>query len=207
VRALPPFRSSAFRRAIVVAPHRTLTHRPRALLFLLFAHFFCLLTIIFFLSFFAAYPSFSVFPRVRRYSDFVRLRNMLSSKPSTREAVGSISEYSDSREVRAMRAAFYEGEIALLLYSERFHYFRRYPIRGTRHLVFFGLPRRAENYNELISLLDDSSGGDDEEGAAPEPVSCTVLFTKYEADQLVRIVGVRRAKKMLRSEQQLFLLV
>ncbi|KAI0039850.1 DUF1253-domain-containing protein [Auriscalpium vulgare] len=63
---------------------------------------------------------------------------------------------------------------AFVLVSERFHFYRRYKIRGIRNLVFYGPPDHSIFYTELLSypLLDEEVELAD--------VTCKVLYSRYD---------------------------
>jgi U3 small nucleolar RNA-associated protein 25 len=148
-----------------------------------------------------------VLPEVRRlqqghtlvfvpsYYDFVRLRNH-----AVREQLSHccLSEYERVSEASRSRARFFHGQRDLMLYTGRAHFFKRYRVRGARHLVFYGLPEHPQFYPELVNLLEEAESG-------AEVTSCLVLFTRFEALALERVVGADRARHMLRSDKATFL--
>ncbi|KAF9970800.1 hypothetical protein BGZ73_006419 [Actinomortierella ambigua] len=87
---------------------------------------------------------------VPSYFDFVRLRNFFSEN---KYSSASICEYTTNANVSRARSSFYHGEASFLLYTERFHFFRRYNIRGAFHIVFYGLPEYPQFYPEMLNLL------------------------------------------------------
>lgn len=54
-----------------------------------------------------------------------------------------------------------------MLYTERFHFYRRYRVRGIRHILFYAPPATAEFYAEMLNLLQEASD-------QSEAVSCVV---------------------------------
>ena len=112
----------------------------------------------------AGCPSGHTLIFVPSYFDYVRLRNLLDAREAE---FATCSEYSDDKDVSRARGVFFNGETPLLLATERFHYFRRYKLRGIRHLLFYGPPANAHFYTELLNLLDEAASRE-------EPVSATV---------------------------------
>ena len=51
------------------------------------------------------------------------------------------------------RDMFFHGKRHILLYTERFHFFRRYRIKGIRHVIFYGLPLYPQIYSEIMNLM------------------------------------------------------
>ncbi|KIM31651.1 hypothetical protein M408DRAFT_327125 [Serendipita vermifera MAFF 305830] len=118
---------------------------------------------------------------VPSYFDYARIRNWLKNQAMVTFAI--LSEDSDNRDISRARQAFFLGNKAMLLVTERFHFFRRYKLRGIRNLVFYAPPDHPQFYSELLSypFLDD--------GVQPEDVTCKVLYSKYDYMRLERIVG------------------
>ncbi|KAF9201060.1 rRNA-binding ribosome biosynthesis protein utp25 [Haplosporangium sp. Z 27] len=143
---------------------------------------------------------------VPSYFDFVRLRNYFSEN---KYSFAAICEYTTNANVSRARSSFFHGEVSFLLYTERFHYFRRYNIRGTFHLTFYGLPDHPQFYPEMLNLLALPAGSGVEKsrskhiaatGLEDRAMSCTALFTKYDLLKLQRIVGTERANSMCKQE-------
>jgi len=171
------------------------------------------------------------------YFDFVRVRNELLHQEAN---AAYICEYSRDSEISRGRSRFYHGTKHFLLYSGRAHFFRyaaqiiyctvlssslltiitydvhlsyrRYHIRGAKHIIFYSLPEYAQFYAEYVNMLTESavptSSGPDasvDEDLAMEGMSCLVLFTAYEKMALERIVGNRRCAHILSSKKTTFM--
>ncbi|OAQ35372.1 DUF1253-domain-containing protein [Linnemannia elongata AG-77] len=143
---------------------------------------------------------------VPSYFDFVRLRNYFSEN---KYSFAAICEYTSNANVSRARSSFFHGEVSFLLYTERFHFFRRYNIRGTFHLAFYGLPDHPQFYPEMLNLLALPAAAGNEKsrskhaaatGLEDRAMSCTALFTKYDLLKLQRIVGTERANSMCKQE-------
>ncbi|KAH8726170.1 U3 small nucleolar RNA-associated protein 25 [Phaeosphaeriaceae sp. PMI808] len=87
------------------------------------------------------------------YLDFVRVRNSLVD---TEISFASISEYTDQTDVRKARSHFMNGKHSLLLYTGRAHHFHRYNIRGTKRVVFYGIPENPLFYEEVLAFVAKS---------------------------------------------------
>jgi U3 small nucleolar RNA-associated protein 25 len=134
--------------------------------------------------------------------------------------VAFLSEYSTESDIGRSRATFYQGIRDILIYSGRAHFFRRFRIRGARHVVFYSLPEYPHFYSEIVNMIstDDQPsssssstliGGDtsrDEKQAhnLMQEISCLTLFTEYERMALERIVGYKKTEVMLSSEKNTF---
>lgn len=137
---------------------------------------------------------------VPSYFDFVRLRNYLKKKDVS---FASISEYSERSEVSRARHYFQKGEKQFLLFSERFHFYKRYTIRGIHNLIFYGLPTYPNLYSEVCNMLQ---AGVRESGSSPS-FTCTALYSRYDTHRLAAITGADRAAQMLHSKKPVHLFI
>ncbi|PAV18929.1 digestive organ expansion factor [Pyrrhoderma noxium] len=122
--------------------------------------------------------------------DFIRVENHLRK---TGVSFTVLSEYSSNQDISRARQAFFSGKKNFLLISERFHFFRRYKIRGVRNILFYSLPNHAQFYSEFLSapFLDD--------GVEASDVTCKSLYSKYDWMKLERIVGTESSLDLLRQ--------
>ncbi|KAF5357301.1 hypothetical protein D9758_005878 [Tetrapyrgos nigripes] len=125
------------------------------------------------------------------YFDFVRVHNYFRTLSGVTFTV--LSEYSSNQDISRARQAFFVGNKSFLLMTERFHFYKRYKIRGIRNLVFYGPPDHPQYYTELLSypFLD--------EGVDSSDVTCRVLYSKYDWFRLERIAGTEPAVEMIKS--------
>ncbi|KAI0373952.1 digestive organ expansion factor [Pilatotrama ljubarskyi] len=122
--------------------------------------------------------------------DFIRVHNHFRKNVGATFTV--LSEYSTNQDISRARQAFFSGKKAFLLVSERFHFFRRYKIRGIRNLIFYGPPDHPQFYTEYLSypFLD--------EGVDASDVTCRVLYSKYDWLRLERIAGTEGASELIK---------
>ncbi|KAJ6521901.1 digestive organ expansion factor [Mycena vulgaris] len=123
--------------------------------------------------------------------DFIRVQNYFKKHSGVSFAV--LSEYSSNQDISRARQAFFGGKKAFLLISERFHFYKRYKIRGIRNLIFYGPPDHPQFYTELLScpFLDD--------GVEASDVTCRVLYSKYDWFRLERIAGTEAAVELIKA--------
>uniref|UniRef100_A0A131Y3P4 U3 small nucleolar RNA-associated protein 25 homolog n=1 Tax=Ixodes ricinus TaxID=34613 RepID=A0A131Y3P4_IXORI len=138
-------------------------------------------------------PGGGVMVYVRSYLDFVRLRNHLRR---TEASFTQTCEYTPDAKVARARNLFFRGRRRLLLYTERFHFYRRYRIKGVRQLVWYELPSLPHFYPELCSLLQPSMQRNRQGGS----FACSALYCKQDALPLAAVLGSARAAMLLHAE-------
>ncbi|XP_046658688.1 U3 small nucleolar RNA-associated protein 25 homolog [Homalodisca vitripennis] len=130
---------------------------------------------------------------VPSYFDYVRIRNHF--KKETVSFV-QICEYSKDAKIARARDMFFHSSAHFLLYSERFHFFRRIRLKGIRHIIFYQPPTIPHFYSELCNLMQG-----DRQTTEEGSLSVTVLYTRYDSAQLAAIVGSDRVARMLASDR------
>uniref|UniRef100_A0A667ZTD2 U3 small nucleolar RNA-associated protein 25 homolog n=1 Tax=Myripristis murdjan TaxID=586833 RepID=A0A667ZTD2_9TELE len=135
---------------------------------------------------------------VPSYFDYVRLRNYMKKEELN---FVSICEYSSKSEVSRARHFFQKGNKQFLLFTERFHFYKRYTIKGIQNLIFYGLPTYSHFYSEVCNML--AAGGQGEEASW----TCTALYSRYDAQKLAAITGAQRAGQMLHSNKTVHLFI
>ena len=78
-----------------------------------------------------------------------------------------------------------------MLMTERFHFFRRKPIKDIKQLIVYSLPEYSHFYAEFVNSL--ATGREDASNSM-------VLYNKYDWYQLERTAGRVRAQQMLAAE-------
>ncbi|XP_075963643.1 U3 small nucleolar RNA-associated protein 25 homolog [Anarhichas minor] len=132
------------------------------------------------------------------YFDYIRLRNYMKKEEIN---FTSICEYSSKSEVSRARHFLQKGDKQFLLFTERFHFYKRYTIKGIQNLIFYGLPSFPHFYSEVCNML--AAGGRGSEASW----TCTALYSRYDAQKLASITGAQRAGQMLHSNKTVHLFV
>ncbi|GBB95965.1 hypothetical protein RclHR1_02650036 [Rhizophagus clarus] len=132
------------------------------------------------------------------YFDFVRLRNYFEDNTIS---FTSISEYTNVSDVTRARTYFLSGKKDYLLYTERFHFFRRHHIKGIHHVIFYALPDHAHFYSELLNSIQSSSSGKN----SNEKFTINVIFSKFDKLRLERVVGSAKVDKILQGEKKVYM--
>jgi len=137
------------------------------------------------------------------YVDYIRVRNELMRREAD---AAFVCEYSRESEITRGRSRFYHGHNKLLVYSGRAHFFRRFRIRGARHVIFYSLPAYAHFYPEIVNAVEESHDATkDLNGALASSSSCLVLYTLFDRLILERVVGKARCTHMLSSTKRTFM--
>ncbi|XP_070834742.1 U3 small nucleolar RNA-associated protein 25 homolog [Chaetodon trifascialis] len=132
------------------------------------------------------------------YFDYIRLRNYMKKEEIN---CASLCEYSSKSEVSRARHFFQKGDKQFVLFTERFHFYKRYTIKGIQNLIFYGLPSFPHFYSEVCNML--AAGGQGEEASW----TCTALYSRYDAHKLAAITGAQRAGQMLHSNKTVHLFI
>lgn len=158
---------------------------------------------------------------VPSYFDFVRLTDYMTQEGMS---FASLSEYSEGKEIARARQQFVAGKKNFLVVTERFHFYRRYVLRGPQTIVFYGLPEHKEYFVEalafpfatstsLVEALDlrpsskkvkrseGEDGQEEELELDPSDVSVVAQYTRYDLLRLQRIVGVDLARRMVEESR------
>ena len=126
------------------------------------------------------------------YLDFVQVREYLQR---TEMSHVILSEYCQSSEISGARAKFFAGQGRFLLVTERFHFFKRYRIRGIKRLLFYALPEHADYYEQWCSYVETGGDGDgrDQEGRVQ------VIISPFDQLRAERILGTRKWNSLLQN--------
>ncbi|KAE8889379.1 hypothetical protein PF005_g11770 [Phytophthora fragariae] len=134
------------------------------------------------------------------YFDYVRVRNLFNDTMN-KKLIRSVQccEYTTSKQVSRARTTFFHGHCHVMLYTERFHFYHQYQIRGVHQLIWYGLPVMGDFYAEMMNMLPSSgSEGHNDDGFADstDGKSSIALFTRLDLLRMQRIVGNKRAERM-----------
>lgn len=78
----------------------------------------------------------------------------------------------------------------------------RYKLRGIRHIIFYELPRYPHFYSEVCNMLKDIRRQADKEN-----LTCSVLYSSFDAQRLADIAGTDRAARMISSTKKVHMFV
>ncbi|KAF8456717.1 hypothetical protein BGX38DRAFT_1162818 [Terfezia claveryi] len=87
----------------------------------------------------------------------------------------------------------------VLLYSGRAHHYRRYVIKGTREVWFYGVPEELGAYEEVGAFL--AIGDEGKERVSRKVAS---VFSKWEGLAVERVVGSERVGVMVQGRGDVF---
>ncbi|GMG15112.1 unnamed protein product [Phytophthora fragariaefolia] len=134
------------------------------------------------------------------YFDYVRVRNLFN-ETMNKKLIRSVQccEYTTSKQVSRARTTFFHGHCHVMLYTERFHFYHQYQIRGVHQLIWYGLPVMGDFYAEMMNMLpssDTAAHNDDGFTDSTDGKSSIALFTRLDLLRMQRIVGNKRAERM-----------
>jgi len=133
---------------------------------------------------------------VPSYFDFVKVRNWFKFSDLD---YSEVSEYTKDKKIAQARDMFYHNEKHFLLYTERSHFYRRFRLKGIRHLIFYQPPTFGWMYSELCNLLQETY--QNKRGGSENNMSISVIYTKYDLHRLNLCVGSGTSSTMLSSEK------
>lgn len=125
------------------------------------------------------------------YADYIVLRNYFEKNDYS---FVSMSEYSPASHLGRGRTFFANKKAKIMLYSGRLHHYRRYGIKGTQSVVFYGLPDNPDFYSEIVLFLAKTVIAD---GVDPDLLKAHTIFTKWDALKLERVVGTKNVGRLL----------
>ena len=129
---------------------------------------------------------------VSDYFHFLSLRQLYANVDSVR----FLSEYSDEKDEKHIKSAFFSKstECMFLITSERYYFYQRLPLHGAQRVVFYDLPMHPSYFVDVLNWLDSSKH-------RAQAYQCHILYSKYDAFALERIVGTQRMQKMIQSKE------
>ncbi|CAJ0943208.1 unnamed protein product, partial [Mesorhabditis belari] len=102
-------------------------------------------------------------------------------------------EYAPDNKISRARDLFYHGKKKLLLVTERFHFFKRFHLRGAKNILFYQLPNDPSFYANMINMC--SSDG--------MRVKAILPFSQFDRLRLSNVFGKQMAAGILKSEKQI----
>ena len=140
---------------------------------------------------------------VPSYFDYVRVRNWFTKADLD---FLEVCEYTKDNKIAKARDHFFHGETHFLLYTERAHFFRRFAVKGIRHLIFFQPPQYPQFFSELCNYLQPAFQNR-KGGGSEGNMTITVLYNKYDAQRLAGALGSERAGQIVKAEKKVHVFV
>ncbi|XP_014229058.1 digestive organ expansion factor homolog [Trichogramma pretiosum] len=133
---------------------------------------------------------------VPSYFDYVKLRNYFRKEELS---FGQICDYTPDSKVARARDMFFHSEKHFLLYTERYHFFRRLKVKGIRHIIFYSPPTFPHFYSEMCNLMQE--GYLNPKSGSTSNMKITTIYCKYDALQLSSILGNEMAGKIINANK------
>ncbi|VDN55240.1 unnamed protein product [Dracunculus medinensis] len=128
------------------------------------------------------------------YFDFVRIRNFLKNE---NESFVQLCEYSKPGKIAKARDLFFKRERKLVLITERFHFFKRYHIKGIKSVIFYQPPAFPKFYHEIINMAISDGNY----------IISRMLYTKFDAIRIINIFGKRYYREIAKSVKDVHILL
>ncbi|XP_053614063.1 U3 small nucleolar RNA-associated protein 25 homolog [Plodia interpunctella] len=132
---------------------------------------------------------------VPSYFDYVRIRNYFKKEDVS---FVQICEYSKDSKIARARDMFFHTEAHFLLYSERVHFFRRFRIKGIRHIIFYQLPTYPHFYSEMCNLMQECN--QNKYGGSACNTSVSALCCRPDAGRVAALLSAPRAAALLAAD-------
>jgi U3 small nucleolar RNA-associated protein 25 len=139
---------------------------------------------------------------VPSYFDYVRVRNWCNGADLD---FTEVCEYTKDKKIAEARDLFFHSDKHFLLYTERCHFYRRFAIKGIRHLIFYQLPAYPKFFAEMCNLMQNAF--QNRKGGSDGNMSCTVIYNKFDVQRLAPVVTTERAHVMLQAESNVHMFV
>lgn len=137
---------------------------------------------------------------VPSYFDYVRIRNWFSKSDLD---FSEICEYTKDSRIAQARDMFFHGEKHFLLYTERTHFYRRFTIKGIRHLIFYQLPQNPDFFSEICNLMQPAFLN--RKGGSDGNMTCCAIYSKYDNLRLAQVCSTSKAEFMLSAKKNVHL--
>lgn len=124
---------------------------------------------------------------ISSYLDYTRLKMFFDQSDLDYE---SLTEYTTGPNISRIRGWFYNGQCRFLLVTERFLFYKRYRIRGIRHLLWYSLPEYPQFYANLCGMIGDYPS------SQLANCKCEILYSKWDTLKIERIVGTVETAKV-----------
>ncbi|KAK7071363.1 hypothetical protein SK128_001398 [Halocaridina rubra] len=141
------------------------------------------------------------------YCDYVRLVKHLKDDGGT--SFTSINEYlsGETAKLAKRRSDFFDGKKQFMLYTERFHFYRRYRIKGVRHVIFYELPTYPHFFSEVCNLMVTGNQNRRTQKRHIGNSTATVLYQQSDITKLIGILGSHRAGAIIKAQKKVHVCV
>ncbi|XP_069940559.1 U3 small nucleolar RNA-associated protein 25 homolog [Cherax quadricarinatus] len=141
------------------------------------------------------------------YCDYVRLVRYL--KEDRGISIATINEYmvGQNSKVAKARSLFFDGRRHFLLYTERFHFYRRYQIKGIKHIIFYDVPTYPHFFSEICNLMVEGKQNPRVRQKYLGASTVTALFQRTDLTKLIGVLGSKRAGEVVSSDKAVHLCI
>ncbi|ODQ81510.1 hypothetical protein BABINDRAFT_159791 [Babjeviella inositovora NRRL Y-12698] len=112
-----------------------------------------------------------------------------------------IDEYTSQSQLTRARQDFANGKCKALVYTERLHYYRRLELKGVKNILFYAPPSDPAFYSEIIGCIGKTAF---REECELDLCFARVLYSKWDALSVERLVGSERVGKLCGTKDEVF---
>ncbi|MCP9258377.1 Digestive organ expansion factor-like protein [Dirofilaria immitis] len=125
----------------------------------------------------------------------IRFKFFKELSKNENESFVQLHEYAKEGKVAKARALFHRKEKKFMLITERFHFYRRYNIKGVKSLTFYQPPAQSKFYHEMINQVDYNYA------------HVRLLYTKFDFLRMTHIFGDNCIQQIISSPKTVHVLV
>uniref|UniRef100_A0AC35TU81 U3 small nucleolar RNA-associated protein 25 homolog n=1 Tax=Rhabditophanes sp. KR3021 TaxID=114890 RepID=A0AC35TU81_9BILA len=147
------------------------------------------------------YFTTNIFPKIEKgtcifissYYDYVKVKAHLVAN---HRSFADLCEYAEDKAINREKIHFQHDMKSICLITERFHYYKRFNIKGIKTLIFYQLPSNPHFVSQMINMSELET-----------PLVTRIIFSPVDSIRLANIYGTAHAKELLNSPKNYHVLL